>query len=126
MSRNLHGGVDVLELLPGARRTATANGSGVDLKDYDGKLKVILATSLGGGTTPTLDVKLQDSADNSTFADISGATFTQVTDSADATEAIGLEVTPRDRYIRAVVTISGTSPTFDCAVIAVGAKKYQT
>lgn len=124
MGRNLHGGVDILELTPAQRLTATDTGTGVDLLDYEGKLKIILATSAGGGTTPTLDVKLQDSADNSTFADISGATFAQVTDAADAHVAIGLEVTPQARYLRAVCTITGTSPTYDMAVIALGTKKY--
>ncbi len=126
MARNLHGGVNVLELIPAQAATSTVTGTGVDLLDYDGKIKAILASSIGGGADHTLDVKLQESADNSTFTDISGATFTQVTNAADSTESIGLEVTPTERYIRAVGTIAGTTPTFSFAVVAVGSKKYMS
>lgn len=111
------------EILPAVRVTATGNGTGVDVKDWAGKAKFVLMSSAGGGTSPTLDVKLQDSADNSTWADISGATFTQVTDAADADEAIGVDLDSADRYVRAVKTVSGTSPTFDCAVMMVGTKQ---
>jgi len=107
-------------LLPGARRTATANGTGVDVRNYIGMAKVILASGAGGGTNPTLDVKLQESDDNSTFADITGAAFTQVTDAADSTQELHVNLDSTKRYIRAVSTITGTSPTFDCAVVFVG------
>ena len=126
MVQNAHGVNDTLEFIPAQAATATVTGAGVDLKEYEGKLKFILASSIGGGADHTLDVKLQDSADNSTFADITGATFTQVTNAADSTEDIGLEVNPQERYIRAVATIAGTTPTFSFAVVAVGSKKYRS
>jgi len=126
MQNNLHDAVGVLEVLPAVRRTATANGSAVDIQQYVGKLKFILASSAGGGTSPTMDVKLQDSADGSTgWADISGAAFTQVTDGADTTAALGLVANSVKRYVRAVATIGGTSPTFDCAVVAVGTQQVR-
>lgn len=120
---DLYSGVDVMELIAPARKTATANGTGVDIRDYEGKLTAILTSSAGGGTTPTLAVKLQDSADNSSFADVSGATFTGLTDAADATEAIAVEANALRRYVRAVITIGGTNPTFDMAVLLIGRKK---
>lgn len=123
MEINIGDKASVEEVLPGVRVTATGNGTGVDCQDYVGKAKFILITSAGGGTSPTLDVKLQDSADNSTWADISGATFTQVTDAADATEAISVDIDGADRYIRAVKTVTGTSPTFDCGLVMVGCKQ---
>lgn len=119
---NAHGANALVELIPAQAATSTVTGSAVDVQDYRGKVKVILATSIGGGTTPTLNVKLQDSADGSTgWADISGATFTEVTDSADATESIGVVLDSSKRYIRAVGTIAGTSPTYSFAVVMVGA-----
>lgn len=126
MARNLNGGVDVLELIPAQAATSTVTGSGVDLLDYDGKLKIILMSSAeSGDADETLNVKIQDSADNSSFADITGATFTEVVYNVDSTEGIGLEVTPQRRYIRAVGTLAGTTPVFSFGVVAVGAKKYQ-
>ncbi len=126
MGRNIHGGVDILELTPSQRLTSTDTGTGVDIKDYEGTLKVVLASSAGGGTTPTMNAKIQDSADNSTFADVSGSVFAEVTDAADAHLAIGLDTNAVRRYIRTVATITGTSPTFDMSILAFGAKKYMS
>lgn len=123
MDINVGDTTSVEEILPGVRVTATGNGTGVDVKDYVGKAKVVLISSAGGGTSPTLDVKLQDSPDNSAWTDISGAAFTQVTDAADSTEAISLDLNNANRYIRAVKTVSGTSPTFDCGLVMVGVKQ---
>jgi hypothetical protein len=113
-----------IEVLPAVRVTATGNGDAVDLTDYEGDMACTLMSSAGGGTSPTLDVKIQDSADGSTsWADISGATFTQVTDGADAHETIIVKSNACKRYVRAVKTVTGTSPTFDCGLTAVGFKK---
>lgn len=98
-----------------AARTSTANGTGVDLQGAADVL-VVLNNGTTSGTSPTLDVKIQDSADNSTFADVTGLTFTQVT--AALTNPVTLQVDPRAvrRYIRAVATIGGTTPSFACSV----------
>jgi len=120
---NAHDNFTIIEFLPAVRRTASANGGGVDMRDYVGKVKVILASSAGGGVDHTLDVKLQDSPDNSTFTDITGAAFTQITNAADLTEDLGINIDGAARYIRAVVTIAGTSPVFDCVVLGVGRKQ---
>lgn len=71
-----------------------------------------------GFTGTDVTVKVQDSADNTTFADVTGLTFTAVT----ATGAVqrlqtGRTATVR-RYVRAVTTTSGgfTSATFVVAV----------
>lgn len=114
------------EVLPAVRVTATGNGSAVDLNALAGDIAYTLMSSAGGGTSPTLDVKLQDSADGSTgWADISGATFTQVTDAADSHETIVVDSDAHKRHVRAVKTVSGTSPTFDCGVTAVGFAKIR-
>ncbi len=123
MSTNLFDGPTLVGLFANTERTATANGTGVDVRDYVGKGIAILDAEAGGGTTPTLDVKLQDSADNSTFTDISGAAFAQLTDAADALEGIAIDFDELDRYVRAVVTITGSTPTFVCAVHFLGRKQ---
>ena len=97
-------------------QTSTANGTGVDTKGYDNAM-VTLEVGAVSGTSPTLDVKIQESDDNSTFSDVSGATFTQVTaaNSSQKIRVAELNV-PRKRYLRAVATIGGTSPSFTMAV----------
>ena len=110
-------------LLPTAARTATANGTGVDVTDYEGMAEVVLDSAAGTGTSPTQDVKLQDSADNSTFADITGATFTQVVKAASQ-QNISVDLSKARQYVRAVTTIGGTTPSFTTSVNLLARKKY--
>ena len=72
--------------------TASGNGTAVDLRDYIGIAALMLNSTAGNGTAPTLDVKLQDSADGSTgWADISPAVaFVQVTSAAGSSQMIAL------------------------------------
>ena len=93
--------------------TATANGTAVDALGYN-SLAAALEVGTVSGTSPTLDVKLQESdTSGGTYTDISGAAFTQVTASNNSqilrVEGLG---TSRKRFIRAVATIAGTTPSF--------------
>jgi len=105
-----------------AARTSTVNGTGVDVTDFEGVGIAVLTSAAGAGTTPTMDVKLQDSDDNSSFADISGATFVQVTTAASR-QIKAFDVAAARKFVRAVATIGGSSPSFTCAVEFVGIKK---
>mgnify|MGYP001573032664 FL=1 len=93
--------------------TATATCTGVDTLGYN-SAAVALEVGVVSGTSPTLDVKIQDSADNSTFADVTGLTFTQVTATGNSQilRVDGLNTSTRRRYLRAVGTIAGTTPSF--------------
>lgn len=115
---SLQSTVTIKSSLAPAARTTSANGTGVDLRGALDAL-VILNNGTTSGTTPTLDVKVQDSADNSSFADVTGLTFTQVT--AALTDPVSIQVDPRAvrRYIRAVFTIAGTTPSFACSASVV-------
>ena len=72
------------------------------------------------GTSPTLAGKIQESADGSTWADVSGATFTTVT-ANDNVQAITFDRT--QRYVRYVGTVAGTSPQVPVAVVISEQKK---
>jgi hypothetical protein len=114
--------VSCLELFRSDDRTTTGNGTGVDLLGYEGKLKITLDIGTVSGTTPTLDLKIQDSADNSSFADLATpVAFAQ--QNAAGINHLGLDVRLCRRYIRAVATIAGTSPHFNCAVLGYGQKQ---
>lgn len=118
--------MQITAVLAPARKTASENGAAVDLADYVGDYTVILSSSAGGGTSPTLDVKLQDSDDSGgTFTDISGAAFTQVTSAAASTQKLIVNADSVKRYVRAVTTIAGTSPTFDMALVGAGVKQVR-
>jgi len=108
---------------PTAARTATGQTSGIDLKDYDGDVVFLLDSAAGTGTSPTLDVTIEDSADDSSFAAITDAAFTQVTGTASARKLVVNKDSAR-RYVRVKYTIGGTTPSFTFSVNAVGVTKY--
>ena len=107
------------EVLAPLARTATANGSAIDTHDYTNMYGFMLTTTAGTGTTPTLDMTIEDSADGSTGWATVG-TFTQVTDAADSSEIIFIDIDSVKKYIRATATIGGTTPSFTCAVLGIG------
>lgn len=113
-----------LALLAAASRNATANGSAVNLLDYDGLAAVVLNSAAGTGTSPTLDVKLQHSDDGSTgWADITGAAFAQVTAAAASVQKKVIHAGEVKQYIRAVATIGGTTPVFIFGVTILALEK---
>jgi hypothetical protein len=87
----------------------TNNGSAIDLIDADVPCFAVQVIGAIGGTSPSLTGKIQESSDNSTWTDVSGATFTAVTASNNV-QTITFERTKR--YVRHARTVSGTSPTF--------------
>lgn len=93
--------------------TATNTGTGVDTAAYAGNMLLIANIAAAtAGTTPTMDVKVQDSADNSSFADVTGLTLTQVT-TTDSLQTLSIDKRTVRRYIRTISTIGGTSsPAF--------------
>ena len=112
-------------LIESGEYTSTETGTGIDLSLYEGMAVAILNSSAKtAGTDPTLDVKLQsDPAVGGSYADITGATFSQVTTAA-VYEAVVFNVAECDAFVRAVGTIGGTStPTFDFGVTFYGIKK---
>ncbi len=92
-------------------KTATANGNGVELGDV-GTLRLKLNVTAASGTTPTLDIKVQTSADNGVtdaWRDLAvSASFGQKTGVAAEQKCfVGC-----DRWVRVVKTIGGTTPSF--------------
>ena len=77
-----------------------------------------------GGSGITYAVKIQDSADNSTFADVSGLAFTTTTANTALTETLRINSDEVKRYIRAVVTVAGGTGAGALSVVALGSKKY--
>lgn len=117
-----------LRLALPAARTTTLTGTGLDRLGYEGMAIAVLHSAKGSGNADnTLDVKVQDSADNSSFADISGATFSQVlgTGGADVLAAIPIDLKIARRYLRVIGTIAGTTPSFVFGVDLIAMKRYR-
>lgn len=108
----------IINVMDIAARTSTTNGSWIDVRPYNqGDMPLLLEVGTVSGTSPTLDVKIQDATDGSGTgaADITGATFTQVT-ASNSKQKLVLKAGSTRGYIRAVQTIAGTSPSFMAGV----------
>lgn len=91
--------------------TASANGTGLQVNGTAVRgMTAIMNVTAASGTTPTLDVVVQHSDDNSTFTDL--ATFDQVSDEGISQVRFATD----KQYIRTASTIAGTSPSFTYSV----------
>ncbi|MCD4751878.1 MAG: hypothetical protein K8R40_02285 [Anaerolineaceae bacterium] len=87
--------------------SSSEDGASVDFGGADkGPITYELYAPQATGTTPTLDVKVQESADGSTWHDF--LAFKQIT-AAGQYFVTGLS---NERYRRAVFTLGGTTPNF--------------
>ncbi len=116
--------LDITAAVASASVTATATSGAIDLKEFDGDVLLVLNCAAGTGSSPTLDIKVQDSDETGgTYGDLSGAAFTQVTDSASV-QTLEVNKDECKRFIKIVQTVGGSSPVFVYGISLVGAKKY--
>lgn len=108
---------DLKPSLVPAVRTANANGSGVDCLGYEGPLFLFIehGTTDISSTDETYTYKVEESSDNSTFTAITGAvnavTYTAAASYAGSTAEIVNVTNRQKRYVRAVLTVGGTTPS---------------
>lgn len=95
-----------------AARTTSGNSGVITGYGPPKTLRVQLDVTAASGTTPTLDVLVEDTLDGTTFNTI--GTFTQKT--AVSREVINISI-PFTDQIRIKWTIGGTTPSFTYAVI---------
>tara|TARA_R100000231_G_scaffold3174_2_gene5847 strand:+ start:7565 stop:7948 length:384 start_codon:yes stop_codon:yes gene_type:complete len=107
-----------------AAKTATATSAAIDLLEFDGDVLLVLDSAAGTGSSPTLDVKLTEcDTTGGTYTDLSGATFTQVTDSASM-QTLVISKDSAERFVKIVQTIGGSTPSFTFSINLIGVKKY--
>lgn len=90
-------------------KTASADGDTFDVGSKSGSC-LTLSVTAASGTTPTLDITVSTSEDNSTWRTL--GTFTQATGTTSERKSFGKP----DRYMRAVATLGGTTPSFTFSV----------
>lgn len=97
---------------------ATVTGPSIDTAGFN---EATVVLSVGNVTaTGTLNVKVQDSADNSAWADVSGAAFVAVTDTGDNQVQIGmlkLDGNTVRRYIRIVGVVATAAADYGASVL---------
>lgn len=111
--------------------TASVNGTSHDRGNHSMPLSCALYTTLGAvtgsPTSFTVQSKVQDSADGTTFADYKPDGVNTAQDAAALTAAstaqwTAVDLTNARRYVRAVSTISftgGTSPSIEIATVVI-------
>jgi hypothetical protein len=116
---DVNGNTVLTALHPNNARTATGQGGSIPVSLLSGIGAVVLDCAAGTGTTPTLDITIQDSPDGSTgWTNIPGAVFTQVTTTASQ-QKIGVNWNAIRPFARVSWTIGGTTPSFQFCVVAV-------
>lgn len=100
-----------------AYTATTSNGVGIDLQGRRGALFILNAGTMG--TNATIDAYLQDSSNNSTWTNVTGASFTQIDEAASGTDSAGEALvysSGANRYVRAVLVVA--TATSDAAIVA--------
>lgn len=111
----------VKDLLIAQAGTTTITGTSIDLSGtlQGGHKNVLIFLDIPtvAGTTPSVTVKMQDSPNNTTFTDVTGAAFGAVTTNLSGGTSLLFLTT--NRYIRAVATFTAntTSATLWCGAV---------
>jgi hypothetical protein len=95
--------------VPSAARTANGSGSALSM-GHSHTLRLTLDVTAASGTSPTLDVAVQHSADGTTW--VQHSTFAQAT----AVSSQRKVVSGLDRYVQCSWTLGGTTPSFTFSV----------
>lgn len=105
-------------------RTSSYNGSWAAKPQAEGQALVLLVIGTVTGTSPTLDLKLQDADDSSgtNSADVSFGGFPQVTVGTTTYQMV-VDVKKLRPYLRVVGTIGGTTPNITAGVFLIARPK---
>ncbi len=123
--QNLGSKGTAVDILPNDVLASTGNGSGVDLQGYEGDAAFIFSAEAGGSGV-TVAMKIQESADNSSWSDVTDGGFTTTSANTAAFEQIALNVSDLKRYVRAVSVVSGGTGAGAVNITAYASKKYTT
>jgi hypothetical protein len=100
--------VRTVHSLAGAITAATTNGASADCLGHESAKAIVYAAPTGAGTTS--DFKLQESSDNTSWSDVPGGAFTQITTAGGAKlYVMNVDLSKRSRYVRLVHTGAGGS-----------------
>jgi len=96
MSLKLHQSVKLQPAIrPQAAAAGTVNGLSIDRLGFEDAVLLVSAGAVAGApTAQTVDVKIQDSADGTTWVDVAGLAVEQIT-AGDTSKELGINLSPR-------------------------------
>lgn len=103
--------------------TATGNQTGVDIRDYDGEIQIIL-TGTAAGAGADLTFRIEESDDNSTYTAVTGGGFTAIGNAA-AKQVLTLNASELKRYIRLSCTAETGTASSAVTCVGYGTKQYE-
>ena len=118
--RDIKNSLDGVSSIDPASYTATTNGSGVDLRDYDGAMMIFQAGTVDiGNGDETYTPGVEESDDNSSYSAVAASDMegTLANMTANSVQRIGYK--GAKRYIRAVLTLGGTTPSINASAVVV-------
>lgn len=118
--RDIKNNLDGVSSIDPASVTATTNGSGVDLRDFDGAMVMfqvgIVGTGLGNETyTPSVE----ESDDNSNFSAVASSDLEGSLANMTANSVQRVGYTGAKRYVRAVLTLGGATPSISASALVI-------
>ncbi len=118
--RDIKNNLDGVSSIDPASYTATTNGSGVDLRDFDGAMMMFQAgTADTGSGNETYAPGVEESDDNSTYSTVAASDLegVPVNMTANSVQRVGYK--GAKRYIRAVLTLGGTTPSINASALVI-------
>lgn len=114
-NRDLSSRIKLVQSISARAVAAAVNGTGVDTNGY-GSVVAVLDMGVFAGTTPTATIRLEDSADNVTFAAVAAAELqggaVPTIDTTTDEQIIERGYIGSKRYVRwAVTAVTGTGPS---------------
>jgi Bbp16-like protein len=113
----------ILQTLVPQTITTTTNGTGVDLQPTEGINNLVVEVGAVSGTTPSCVVTIQESADNSTWTNVTTNYNMAAITTGSQVLVVGFNSRLK-RYLRAVFTITGTTPSFAISATFVSTLKF--
>jgi hypothetical protein len=103
--------------------TATGNQTGIDIRDYDGEIQIVLlGTAAGAGADLTF--RIEESEDNVTYTAVSGGGFTAIANTASK-QVITLNASSLMRWIRLSCTAETGTASSNVSCIGYGTRTYE-
>jgi hypothetical protein len=119
---DLNGILTVTSALDAQAITSTTNGPSIATTGYVGGVVFVVNAKLDSGSTATLNIKLQTTGNDSTFADVTGKTFAEIT-TVTTCAKIGIRASRLGKWTRLVYTKAGDY-NYKVAAAMLGQKRY--
>lgn len=113
--------------LPATISADAASAAYADLDGYDGTALIVLHSTAGVDADETLDAKVQEcDTSDGTYTDITGATFTQIDDTAGGSiQVLAIDASAAKQFIKLYFDVEGTTPAFVVGASLLALPKYE-